>query len=108
MTSGKRLRVMVLPLSSRAWRFSSSSSGKLILTTRDRTTYAAEGAGARDSPSRKSTAEDKADFSGIDSFTGIGVGVISPEQLDKSAASMLIPVMADRVLMQTSVVSFSR
>src|SRR5215207_6194877 len=108
MTSGKRLSVMVFPVSSRARPFSFSSSGKLIVTTRDRATYDADGAGARDAPSRKRAAEDKADFSGMDSFTGNGVCVISPAQLDKSAASMLIPVMADRVLMQTSVVIFSR
>jgi hypothetical protein len=66
-----------------------------------------EGAGSGDSPSRKSPADGKAEFSGIDSFAGSGVGVISPLQLDKIAASMLIPTMADRVLIQSSDVIFS-
>jgi hypothetical protein len=67
----------------------------------------AEGAGSGDSPSRKSPAEDNVDFSGIELFAGNGVGLISPLQLDKIAASMLIAVMADRVLIQASVGIFS-
>ena len=61
-----------------------------------------EGAGSGDSASRKSPAADKVDFSGMDWFAGNGVSVISPLQLDKIAASRLISMMADKILMQAS------
>jgi hypothetical protein len=40
----------------------------------------------------------------MDWFAGNGVDGISPLQLDMIAASMLNPMMADRLFMQTSVV----
>ena len=80
----------------------------MIFTTRDRTIYGEGEPRSGDSASRKSAADVKVEFSGIDSFAGNGVGVIAPRQLDKSAASMLSLTIADRVLIQTSAMMFSR